>query len=135
MKLDNTTLQVLANYCAAAAESMGWTLMRTAYSTFVKETEDFSCQVLTRDGLTVASPKTFGATWYTGLDYGDVIKRFDYREGDICITSDPYAGHVATHTPDIHMWKPVFRDGEIVCFVGNHIHKDRKSTRLNSSHT
>ncbi|MBN9186741.1 MAG: hydantoinase B/oxoprolinase family protein, partial [Microbacterium sp.] len=122
MKLDNTTLQVLANYCAAAAESMGWTLMRTAYSTFVKETEDFSCQVLTRDGLTVASPKTFGATWYTGLDYGDVIKRFDYREGDICITSDPYAGHVATHTPDIHMWKPVFRDGEIVCFVGNHIH-------------
>lgn len=122
MKLDNTTLQVLANYCAAAAESMGWTLMRTAYSTFVKETEDFSCQVLTRDGLTVASPKTFGATWYTGLDYGDVIRLFDYEEGDICVTSDPYSGNVATHTPDIHMWKPVFRDGEIVCFVGNHIH-------------
>jgi N-methylhydantoinase B len=122
VKLDKTTLQVLANYCAAAAESMGWTLMRTAYSTFVKETEDFSCQVLTRDGLTVASPKTFGATWYTGLDYGGVISRFEYKEGDICVTSDPYAGHVATHTPDIHMWKPVFRDGEIVCFVGNHIH-------------
>ncbi|WP_375457725.1 hydantoinase B/oxoprolinase family protein [uncultured Enterovirga sp.] len=122
MKLDPTTLQVLANYCAAAAESMGWTLMRTAHSTFVKETEDFSCQVLTPDGLTVASPKTFGATWYTGLDYGDVIKLFDYREGDICLTSDPYAGYVATHTPDIHLWKPVFRDGEIVCFVGNHIH-------------
>lgn len=122
MKLDNTTLQVLANYCAAAAESMGWTLMRTAYSTFVKETEDFSCQVLTRDGLTVASPKTFGATWYTGLDYGDVIRLFDYEEGDIYVTSDPYSGNVATHTPDLHMWKPVFRDGEIVAFVGNHIH-------------
>ncbi|WP_298956881.1 hydantoinase B/oxoprolinase family protein [uncultured Methylobacterium sp.] len=122
MTLDSTTLQVLANYCAAAAESMGWTLMRTAHSTFVKETEDFSCQVLTPEGLTVASPKTFGATWYTGLDYGDVIKLFDYREGDICLTSDPYAGYVATHTPDIHIWKPVFRDGEIVCFVGCHIH-------------
>jgi N-methylhydantoinase B len=122
VKLDNTTLQVLANYCAAAAESMGWTLMRTAYSTFVKETEDFSCQVLTRDGLTVASPKTFGATWYTGLDYGDVIKLFDYEDGDIYVTSDPYSGNVATHTPDLHMWRPVFRDGEVVCFVGNHIH-------------
>lgn len=122
MNLDKTTLQVLANYCAAAAESMGWTLMRTAYSTFVKETEDFSCQVLTRDGLTVASPKTFGATWYTGLDYGDLVTLFDYEEGDICVTSDPYAGYVATHTPDIHMWKPVFRDGRIVCFVGCHIH-------------
>lgn len=120
--IDNTTLQVLANYCAAAAESMGWTLMRTAHSSFVKETEDFSCQVLTPEGLTVASPKTFGATWYTGLDYGGVIHAFDYREGDICVVSDPYSGFVATHSPDLHMWKPVFRDGELVCFVGNHIH-------------
>lgn len=121
-KLDSTNLQVLANYCAAAAESMGWTLMRTAHSTFVKETEDFSCQVLTPAGLTVASPLSFGATWYTNLDYAGVIEAFDYREGDICITSDPYNGFVATHTPDIHMWKPVFRDGRLVCFVGNHIH-------------
>jgi N-methylhydantoinase B len=122
VKIDNTTLQVLANYCAAAAESMGWTLMRTAHSSFVKETEDFSCQVLTPEGLTVASPKTFGATWYTGLDYSGVIGAFDYREGDICVVSDPYSGFVATHSPDLHMWKPVFREGELVCFVGNHIH-------------
>jgi N-methylhydantoinase B len=122
MNLDPTTLQVLANYCAAAAESMGWTLMRTAHSTFVKETEDFSCQVMTPEGLTVASPINFGATWYTGLDYGGVLDRFDYREGDICITSDPYAGFVATHTPDTHIWKPVFREGELVCFVGCHVH-------------
>lgn len=122
MTLDSTNLQVLANYCAAAAESMGWTLMRTAHSTFVKETEDFSCQVLTPAGLTVASPLSFGATWYTNLDYGGVIETFDYREGDICITSDPYSGYVATHTPDIHMWKPVMRDGHLMCFVGNHIH-------------
>lgn len=121
-QLDSTNLQVLANYCAAAAESMGWTLMRTAHSTFVKETEDFSCQVLTPAGLTVASPLSFGATWYTGLDYGGVIPLFDYKEGDICVTSDPYAGYVATHTPDVHMWKPVFRGGKLVCFVGNHIH-------------
>jgi N-methylhydantoinase B len=122
MNLDPTTLQVLANYCAAAAESMGWTLMRTAHSTFVKETEDFSCQVMTAEGLTVASPLSFGATWFTGLDYSGALERFDYREGDICITSDPYAGYVATHTPDTHIWKPVFRDGELVCFVGCHIH-------------
>ena len=122
MSLDSTNLQVLANYCAAAAESMGWTLMRTAYSTFVKETEDFSCQVLTPAGLTVASPLSFGATWYTNLDYGGVLEQFDYREGDICLTSDPYNGYVATHTPDVHVWRPVFRDGKLVCFVGNHIH-------------
>lgn len=122
MKIDNTTLQIFANYVDAAAEAMGWTLMRTAHSTFVKETEDFSCQVLTVDGLTAASPRTLGSTWFTGLDYGPVIKEFDYREGDICIVSDPYSGYVATHAPDIHLWKPVFWEGRLVCFVGNHIH-------------
>ena len=123
MSIDKATLQVLANHCAAAAEAMGYTLMRTAYSTFVKETEDFSCQLMTRTGQTVASPKSMGATWYTGLDYGPVIRMFDdYREGDVYCTNDPYSGYVATHSPDMHIWMPVFAAGELVCFVGNHIH-------------
>jgi N-methylhydantoinase B len=121
--IDNIQLQVLANHCTAAAESMGYTLMRTAYSSFVKETEDFSAQLMTPAGQTFASPRTFGATWYTGLDYGPVIRMFDdYRDGDVYLTNDPYSGHVATHTPDMHIWKPVFRDGILVCFVGCHIH-------------
>ena len=43
-------------------------------------------------------------------------------EGDICVTNDPYSGFVATHPPDMHIWKPVFWQGELVCFVGGHIH-------------
>ena len=123
MPRDGAALQILANYCAAAAEAMAYTLMRTAYSTFVKETEDFSCGLLTPEGMTFASPKTLGATWYVGLDYGPAIRMIeDYREGDICITNDVYSGFVATHTPDIHIWKPVFHQGSIVCFVAGHIH-------------
>ena len=123
MPIDRLSLQILANHCAAAAEAMAYTLMRTAHSTFVKETEDFSCGLLTPEGLTFASPKTLGATWYIGLDYGPAIRAIDhYEEGDICLTNDVYHGFVATHTPDIHIWKPVFHDGEIVCFVGGHIH-------------
>ena len=123
MSTDRFALQIFADHCAAAAESMGHTLMRTAHSTFVKETEDFSCQILTREGLTVASPKSFGATWFTGLDYGPVIRYFDtYQPGDICLTNDPYSGFVATHPPDMHLWKPVFWQGQLGCFVGCHIH-------------
>jgi N-methylhydantoinase B len=123
MPIDKLSLQILANHCAAAAEAMAYTLMRTAHSTFVKETEDFSCGLLTPEGLTFASPKTLGATWYIGLDYGPAIRAIDhYEEGDICLTNDVYHGFVATHTPDIHIWKPVFHNGEIVCFVGGHIH-------------
>ena len=123
MKFDKSELQIFANYCVAAAESMAFTLVRTAHSTFVKETEDFSCALTSTDGLTFASPRTFGATWYVGLDYGPVIRSFtDYQPGDVCMTNDPYSGFVATHTPDVVMWKPVFYEGEIICFVAGHIH-------------
>lgn len=123
MSIDKSSLQVLANHCTAAAESIGYTLMRTAYSSFVKETEDFSAQLMTPAGQTFASPVTFGATWYTALDYGPVIKMFDdYRPGDIYMTNDPYSGHVSTHSPDLHMWRPVFAEGRLVCFVGCHVH-------------
>lgn len=123
MPHDRASLQILANYCAAAAEAMAYTLMRTAHSTFVKETEDFTCGLLTPEGLTFASPKTLGATWFVGLDYGPAIRLIDeYHEGDICITNDVYSGFVATHTPDIHIWKPVFHNRKIICFVAGHIH-------------
>jgi N-methylhydantoinase B len=123
MQFDKAVLQIFANYCVAAAESMAYTLVRTAHSTFVKETEDFSCAITTPDGHTFASPKTLGATWYVGLDYGPVIGMIDhYEPGDIGMTNDAYSGFVATHTPDIVLWKPVFYEGQIVCFVGGHIH-------------
>lgn len=123
MAFDTSSLQILANYCIAAAESMAHTLVRTAHSTFVKETEDFSCALLTPHGLAFASPKTLGATWYLGLDYGPVLDRVDgYRPGDVAMTNDAYSGHVATHSPDVVMWKPVFYQGKLICFVGGHIH-------------
>lgn len=123
MAIDGRNLQVLANYCAAAADAMAFTLMRTAHSTFVKETEDFSCQIVSKTGMAFVSPRKFGAPWYSGIDYGPVLALLqDYQEGDICITNDSYAGNVATHTPDIHMWKPVFHQGELMCFVVGHIH-------------
>ncbi|WP_180900568.1 hydantoinase B/oxoprolinase family protein [Martelella soudanensis] len=123
MAIDSRNLQVLANFCAAAADAMAFTLMRTAHSAFVKETEDFSCQLVTREGLAFASPRQFGAPWYSGIDYRPLLDMFDhYEEGDICVTNDPYNGFVATHSPDMHIWKPVFHNGEIACFVVGHIH-------------
>lgn len=123
MSFDKSTLQIFANYCVAAAESMAYTLIRTAHSAFVKETEDFSCTLMTPEGLTFASPKTLGATWYPGLDFGSVIQMTGpFEPGDIGMTNDAYSGYVATHTPDIMMWKPVFHNGELMCFVGGHIH-------------
>ncbi len=124
MRTDPITLQVLRNHVRAAAESMATTLYRTAHSTFVKETEDFTIQLLDAHGKPCAVPIDLGATWYPALDYEAAIALVPggYRPGDIAITNDPYSGFLATHSPDIVMWKPVFHDGEIIAFAGGHIH-------------
>jgi phytoene dehydrogenase-like protein len=81
--IDKVTLEILANHTRAAAENMAYTLYRTAHSTFVKETEDFTVQILDASGLTVAVPLDLGATWYPGLDYGKAIDMIEggYVEG------------------------------------------------------
>lgn len=123
MAIDKITLEILKNHCVATAESMAYTLYRTAHSTFVKETEDFTTALTTADGFTFATPTELGATWFVGMNYGNVIDAIgEYEEGDICLTNDPYSGFVCTHSPDMHIWKPIFHDGEIVCFAVGHIH-------------
>lgn len=122
--IDKVTLEILANHTRAAAENMAYTLYRTAHSTFVKETEDFTVQILDASGLTVAVPLDLGATWYPGLDYGKAIDMVEggYKPGDIGFTNDPYSGYLSTHAPDLHIWKPIFHEGELLCFASGHIH-------------
>ena len=120
---DRMTLQVLANHARAAAENMAHTLHRTAHSAFVKETQDFTVMLMDRTGDTFAVPMELGATWYPGLTCGRAISMIDdYRPGDVGFTNDPYSGYLATHTPDTHLWKPVFVGDDIVAWTGGHIH-------------
>ena len=123
MAVDKVTLQILGNHLRAAAENMAHTLYRTAHSTFVKETEDFTTQVTDAAGNCIAVPMDLGATWYSGITYGRAMAMIpSYEPGDIAFTNDPYSGYVATHVPDVHMWKPIFHEGEVVCFACGHIH-------------
>jgi N-methylhydantoinase B len=116
-------LKVFANHAKAAAENMAYTLHRTAHSAFVKETQDFTTMLMDPSGDTFAVPMELGATWYPGLSAGRAIAMIeDYRPGDVGFTNDPWSGFVATHTPDTHLWKPVFAKGEIVAFAAGHIH-------------
>lgn len=121
--MNNISLQIFANHCRALAENMAQVLHRTACSAFVKETEDFTVMLMDPKGKTVAVPMGLGATWYPGLDAGPA---FDlggpYEPGEIWFTNDTYSGFMATHTPDTHLWLPVFHKGKLICFVSGHIH-------------
>ena len=58
MAIDKVTLQVLANHTRAAAENMAYTLYRTAHSTFVKETQDFTVMLTDTAGLGTGSRRS-----------------------------------------------------------------------------
>ena len=47
MSVDKVMLGILNHYFRAAAEAMGYVLKRTAYTTFVKESNDFTTGILT----------------------------------------------------------------------------------------
>ena len=62
-----------------------------------------------------------------GAGYGEVTKwildKFgdELADGDIFVMNDPYMGG-PTHLPDMSFLKPVFYEGELLCFVCNQGH-------------
>ena len=60
MRLDTLTLELLRNYLHGAVEDMAYAVERTAHTTFVKETADFTCGLLTPGGDFFAYPVELG---------------------------------------------------------------------------
>ncbi|MEN1968891.1 hydantoinase B/oxoprolinase family protein [Lentibacillus sp. N15] len=124
IKTDKITLEILKNYFVAIAEGMGYTLERTSHTTFIKESADFTTGIATQEGEFFAYPRNVGVTSFLGLNLGKAIRAFDhYDPGDVVITNDPYnTDGMATHLPDIHLFKPIFENGKVLCFAWCFIH-------------
>ena len=73
MAIDRVLLEVLRNYYQAIVEDMARIMERTAYTTFVKETADFSTGLVSIGGEYVAYPWKLGASSYLGLNIHSFI--------------------------------------------------------------
>ena len=122
--IDRVTLEVLRNHYQAVVEDMARIMERTAYTTFVKETADFSTGLVSTGGEYVAYPWKLGASSYLGLNLKSALDYFDrYEEGDIVICNDAYlSGPLCTHLPDVHILRPIFHDGRIICWGYAFVH-------------
>jgi N-methylhydantoinase B len=122
---DPITAEVVARHLLLAAEEMGATLTRTAFSPNIKERADCSSAVFDAAGNVIA--QAHRVPIHLGSMIGTVdllLKRFpatEIRPGDMFIANDPYNGG-GTHLPDINVVAPVFRNGRIVAFVANIAH-------------
>lgn len=122
---DPVLTQVIGSYVLATAEEMGVVLMRTAYSTNIKERGDFSTAIFDAAGRTLAQASHVPLHLAALMGLVEAILR-DYplesvRPGDIFLANDPYQG-VGSQLNDIAVAAPVFRDGTVRAFVANIAH-------------
>ena len=116
--------EIFANLFRAIVNEMGWIIQRSAHTTFVKETMDFGTALVTPEGEQFAVNDSTGVNALIGTPMAPGIEAFqDWAPGDVAITNDPYttAGMV-THLNDIFFLRPLFVDGELLCFVWAFIH-------------
>jgi N-methylhydantoinase B len=124
--MDAITIQILRNKIASLVDEMHYHFYRSGYSTIIRESRDFSCVILDREGrLIVAPPMFFHAPVYRHL-VGRILQVYgtagSINDGDVFVSNHPYEGGLP-HVSDMAFVAPVFADGKIVAFAGSIAHK------------
>ena len=135
-KVDGVLLEVIGNTFMSIAEEMGAVLIKSAYSTNIKERRDCSCAVFDAQGNTIAQaehiPMHLGSLLGMVSEIRKNYAEQDIHEGDVFIANDPYNGG-GTHLPDIAIASPVFYDKKIVAYVINIAHHNDVGGRVPGS--
>jgi N-methylhydantoinase B len=123
--MDAITVQILRNKISSLMEEMHYHFYRSGYSTIIRESRDFSCVILDRDGrLIVAPPMFFHAPVYRHL-IGRILTVYgdgNIKDGDVFVSNHPYEAGMP-HVSDMAFVAPIFADGRIVAFSGSIAHK------------
>ena len=107
-------LQIMWNRLIAVVEEQATTLIRTAFSTSVREAGDLSAGLFDRRGRMIAqavtgTPGHVNAMAESVTHFVREIGVQEIFEGDVLITNDPWMG--TGHLHDITIVSPVFRKG------------------------
>jgi len=117
--VSNVAYQVMWNRLISVVEEQAQALVRTAFSTSVREAGDLSAGVYNAEGLMLAQAVT-GTPGHVNA-MADAVAHFIRRigrenihEGDVYITNDPWEG--TGHLHDFTVVTPSFHKGQMVGF-------------------
>src|SRR5262245_236838 len=123
---DPVTLEILWSRLISITDESAAALLRTSFSTIVRESNDYATVLMDASGDALAE-NTAGIPSFVGIlprtlrDH--LLTRFPsetWRPGDCVITNDPW---LATgHLPDITMAAPIYHRGRLVGFSGSIAH-------------
>lgn len=112
-ELNPIQLQIIWNRLLAVVEEQAQTLIRTAFSTTVREAGDLSCGVFDTHGRMLAQAVT-GTPGHVNAMAASVnffLQKYPLEQlhaGDVLLTNDPW--HGTGHLNDFTVVTPVFRD-------------------------
>ncbi|MEE3093529.1 MAG: hydantoinase B/oxoprolinase family protein [Pseudomonadota bacterium] len=122
---DPITLEVLWTRLISTVDEAAAALVRTSFSTVVRDSHDFSCVITDASGRSLVqatdSIPSFIATLPATLKHFlDLYPADQLEPGDVLITNDIWMG--TGHLPDISVGKPIFHNGKLVGFAGSTAH-------------
>ncbi len=125
-KVDPITFEVIRHKLWSINSEHGNTLAKLAVSPIAVITRDFQPSILTESGEYVF----FGPYLQYMTGVVDVVIKWilenrshnpGIKDGDMFLSNDPWVG--ASHQPDVLVLCPVFREGELFCWVANCMHQ------------
>jgi len=125
MPLSPIDVELLRNGLSSICDEMFLGIMKSAYSTNIKERHDHSAAIFDRTGRVVAQGESLPLHLASMLGLVEVVLEHygldRMRPGDMFISNDPFVGR-GSHLPDVAILAPVFRDGKVALFVSNIAH-------------
>ncbi|MER8670827.1 hydantoinase B/oxoprolinase family protein [Mesorhizobium sp. M1156] len=123
--INGVNLEILWSRLISIADEAATALRRTAFSTIVRESNDFAVTILDDNAAAVAE-NTIGVPAFLGVlpravaSLLEEIPIEEWGDGDCIVTNDPWMG--AGHLPDLVMASPIFLDGRLVGFSATVAH-------------
>jgi N-methylhydantoinase B len=124
-RLDPILLEVLWNRLVSVVEEQARALMRTSFTSVVREAGDLSAGLFDRRGRMVAqavtgTPGHVNAMATSAHHFLEAFPVETLRPGDALVTNHPW--QTSGHLNDFTVMTPIFRGGELVAFFGNCCH-------------
>ena len=124
MTLDPVDQAIISQALIAAAREMGAKLVRSAYSTVLREARDGSAALLDAQGNTIAQaeliPMQLGTIGYIFQSCAAIYPLDDLTEDDFFAINDPYSG--GQHLQDVFFFHPIFFEGRLLGFSASVAH-------------
>jgi len=123
--MDPVTLEVIWNRFLSVANEQQDALIRTAFSTIVRESQDLACGLFDTKGRMIAqsisgTPGHINAMATSMKHFLAAFPAAKLAPGDVLITNDPWM--TAGQINDITITTPVFKNGKLVALFANTCH-------------